>query len=159
MSTDECGSTQARTVTEYHRTGIAALHIEDQVSAKRCGHLDSKQLVDTTDFLARIAAATQARDRLPGESCDKILIIARTDALAVSGMQDALDRMKKAKEMGADIGFVEGMTNDQEAMLAVQTLSFDGWPLLLNHVTGGKSPVSVIVRYVSRYKSLTTSFC
>lgn len=70
------------------------------------------------------------------------MIIARTDALAVNGMQDALDRMQKAKEMGADLGFVEGLTSDQEAEIAIKELSSDGWPLLLNHVTGGKSPVS-----------------
>lgn len=128
----------------YHRAGIAALHIEDQVASKRCGHLDSKQLVETNDFLARIAAATAARDCLPGDAKDKIMIIARTDALAVKGMDDALDRIKKAKGMGADMGFVEGLTSDEQATLAAQTLSTDGWPLLLNHVTGGKSPVSAI---------------
>ena len=66
-------------MTAYHRAGIAALHIEDQVASKRCGHLDSKQLVETNGFLARIAAATAARDQLPGDPKDKIMIIARTD--------------------------------------------------------------------------------
>jgi 2-methylisocitrate lyase-like PEP mutase family enzyme len=131
-------------VTAYHRAGIAALHIEDQVASKRCGHLDSKQLVETNGFLARIAAATAARDQLPGDPKDKIMIIARTDALAVNGMEDALDRMRRAKEMGADMGFVEGLTSDEQATLAARSLSFDGWPLLLNHVTGGKSPVSAM---------------
>jgi methylisocitrate lyase len=58
-------------------------------------------------------------------------------------MDDALDRMQKAREMGANMGFVEGLTNEQEARLVVKTLSHDGWPLLLNHVTGGKTPVSL----------------
>lgn len=129
---------------EYHRAGIAALHIEDQVPSKRCGHLDSKQLVNTNDFLARISAATTARDRLAGDKGDKLLIIARTDAVAVNGMDDALDRMQRAKAMGADIGFVEGLKSNEQVQSAIQQLSSDGWPLLANCVTGGVSPVGIV---------------
>ena len=121
---------------------MAALHIEDQVSAKRCGHLGSKQLVSSNDFLARISAATTARDALAGEREDKIIVIARTDAVAVNGLEDSLSRMEQAKAMGADLGFVEGITSDEDAQRTIERLSGDGWPLLLNCVTGGRSPVS-----------------
>lgn len=129
----------ARTVLEYHRAGIAAMHIEDQVTNKRCGHLNSKQLVDIETFIARITAAINARNSLPCKEQDRILIIARTDALADFGMQEALTRLEKAREVGADMGFLEGLRSDKEAQFAIKELY--PWPMLANCVTGGKSPL------------------
>lgn len=133
------GCDQARTVAEYHRAGIAALHIEDQVQSKRCGHLDSKQLVSRSDFLSRITAAVSSRNNLPCEPQDRILIIARTDALAVLGLDEAITRLRLAQEAGADMGFLEGMRNDSEVTTAMQALP--DLPMLANCVTGGKSPL------------------
>lgn len=98
--------------------------------------------MSTNDFLARISAATSSRDRLRGDAKDKIMIIARTDAVAVNGLEDAISRMIKAKEMGADMGFVQGLKNDQDVHTVISRLSSDGWPILANLVTGGVSPVS-----------------
>ncbi|EPQ27188.1 uncharacterized protein PFL1_05111 [Pseudozyma flocculosa PF-1] len=129
----------ARTVQEYHRAGIAALHIEDQVASKRCGHLDSKQLVSKQDFIARIKAAKYAQDQLACAPADRILLIARTDALGVLGLDDALDRLRAARDAGAEMGFLEGIQTDQQARTAIEALG--DWPLLANCVTGGKSPL------------------
>lgn len=70
------------------------------------------------------------------------MIIARTDAVAVNGLEDAILRMSKSKEMGADMGFVEGLTNDEDVHTVISRLSNDDWPILANLVTGGVSPVS-----------------
>ncbi|PWN87860.1 Phosphoenolpyruvate/pyruvate domain-containing protein [Acaromyces ingoldii] len=130
----------ARTVQEYWRAGIAALHIEDQVATKRCGHLDSKQLVGQDDFIARIKAASHARDQLCNADVqDRIVVIARTDALAGLGLDEAVSRLKMARDAGADVGFLEGMTTDAEVHRARSLLK--DWPLLANCVTGGKSPL------------------
>lgn len=131
----------SRTVQEYARAGIGAVHLEDQVATKRCGHLDAKQLVGREDFVARIKAACYARDHLchVAEEQDRIVIIARTDALAGLGLEEAVERLKLARENGADVGFLEGMTTDEEVRIAKALLG--DWPLLANCVTGGKSPL------------------
>ena len=94
----------ARTVGAYHRAGVAGLHIEDQVLAKRCGHLGGKRVVSIDDFTQRIFAAAQARQRLASD----IVIIARTDALQTHGFDEAIKRLKAAVAAGADIAFLEG---------------------------------------------------
>ncbi|SPO21767.1 related to carboxyphosphonoenolpyruvate phosphonomutase [Ustilago trichophora] len=129
----------ARTVAEYHRAGIAALHIEDQVQSKRCGHLDSKQIVSREEFISRIKAAVNARDALPCAKQDRILIIARTDALAVIDMDEAILRLRLAQAVGADMGFLEGIRTNAEVSQAMSALP--NLPMLANCVTGGKSPL------------------
>ena len=124
---------------EYHRAGIAALHIEDQVQAKRCGHLDSKQIISRAEFLSRIKAAVHARDHLPCPPNDRILLIARTDALAVESLEEAIARLELAHAAGADIGFLEGICTDSQALQAISALP--DLPMLANCVTGGKSPL------------------
>ena len=94
----------ARTVGAYHRAGVAALHIEDQVLAKRCGHLDGKKVVGVEEFTQRILAAVQARETLNSE----IVIIARTDALQTHSFDEAIKRLKAAITVGADVAFLEG---------------------------------------------------
>ena len=81
----------ARTVAAYDRAGIAALHLEDQIQMKRCGHLGGKKLVDREIWKTRIRAAVKGRESVPGGS--DIVIIARTDALAGMGMEEALQRV------------------------------------------------------------------
>ncbi len=120
-----------RTVQEYERAGAAGLHIEDQVSPKRCGHLDGKELVSTEDFVAKVRAAVAART-----SAD-FLVIARTDARAVTGLDEAVDRANRALAAGADMAFVEAIPTLEE--LAAVPRRVNG-PCLLNVVRAGKTP-------------------
>lgn len=121
-----------RTIHEYEAAGVAALHIEDQLSPKRCGHLTGKEIVPREEFLIKIRAAIAAR-RDPD-----MLIIARTDARAIAGMDEAIWRANAALEAGADIAFVEAMASEDEAA-AVPSLVKG--PCLLNMVKGGVTPV------------------
>lgn len=121
-----------RTVQEHERAGTAGIHIEDQVSPKRCGHLDDKEIVSRSDFAAKIRAAVH------GRSDPNFLIIARTDSRAVSGMDEAIDRCKLALDCGADLVFLEGpQTIDEIARIP----SGVGGPCMLNVVFGGKTPL------------------
>ena len=121
-----------RTIAEYEARGVAALHIEDQVSPKRCGHLAGKELVSPEEFLAKIRAAVAAR-RDPD-----LVIIARTDARAVSGMDEAVARVNAALKAGADLAFVEAVRSVEEAAAVPKLV--DG-PCLLNMVGAGLTPV------------------
>lgn len=120
-----------RTVQSYERAGIAGLHIEDQVFPKRCGHLDDKEVVPREEFIAKIRAAVAAR-RDPD-----FLVIARTDARAVIGMEEALDRANLALEAGADMAFVEAARTIEEVAAIPRLVR---GPCLLNVVRGGKTP-------------------
>ncbi len=120
-----------RTVREYALRGAAALHIEDQRLPKRCGHLDDKQVVPAEEFVSKIEAAVEAR------TDENLVIIARTDARAVAGFDEAVDRANRALAAGADMAFVEAPVTTEE-VLAVPRL-VDG-PCLFNVVAGGKSP-------------------
>lgn len=120
-----------RTVQEYQRAGVAAIHIEDQVSPKRCGHLDGKELVGHDEFVAKIRAAASAR------TDPDFTLIARTDARAVAGLDEAVARANAALAAGADIAFVEAIPDLAE--LADVPRRVKG-PCLLNVVRGGKTP-------------------
>ncbi|KIW32182.1 uncharacterized protein PV07_03743 [Cladophialophora immunda] len=124
----------ARTVEQYHRSGVAALHIEDQIQTKRCGHLAGKEVVSIDTFAQRIAAATQARERIGSD----IVIIARTDALQTHGFDEATQRLKAAVAAGADVAFLEGITSKEEARTICQVLA--PTPVLLNMVENGATP-------------------
>lgn len=120
-----------RTVREYERAGVAGLHIEDQVAPKRCGHLDGKEIVSREEFVAKIRAAVAAR-----EDAD-LLLIARTDARAVVGLDEAIARANAALRAGADMAFVEAAQSLEELALIPQRVQ---GPCLLNIVRGGKTP-------------------
>ena len=120
-----------RTVQEYERAGVAGLHIEDQVSPKRCGHLDDKEIVPREDWLAKIRAAAHAR-RDPD-----FLVIARTDSRAVAGFEEAIARANAALEAGADMAFVEAPATMEEIAAVPKRVR---GPCLLNVVWGGKTP-------------------
>ncbi len=120
-----------RTVQEYERAGLAGMHLEDQVSPKRCGHLDGKELVPLEEFAAKIRAAVAAR------TDPDFLVIGRTDARGVSGLEDALARANAALAAGADMAFVEAIPTLEE--LAAVPRRVRG-PCLLNVVRGGKTP-------------------
>jgi 2-methylisocitrate lyase-like PEP mutase family enzyme len=120
-----------RTVREFERHGIAAIHIEDQVFPKKCGHLDNKEIIPFDDYIAKIRAAVDAR-RSPD-----FVIIARTDARAVVGFEEAIKRANAALAAGADIAFVEAPQTVDE-VTAVPGLV--AGPCLLNVVRRGKTP-------------------
>jgi len=120
-----------RTVREYERAGVAGIHIEDQGFPKKCGHLDDKQIIPREDWLAKIRAAAASRhDR-------DFLIIARTDARAVAGFDEAVARANAALAAGAEMAFVEAPQTLEE--VAAVPCQVNG-PCLLNVVFGGKTP-------------------
>jgi 2-methylisocitrate lyase-like PEP mutase family enzyme len=124
----------ARTVEQYHRRGVAALHIEDQIQTKRCGHLGGKEVVPLDVFVSRFRAAAAARHKIESD----IILIARTDALQINGFDDAVKRLKAAIEAGADVAFLEGVTTKEEAREVCRLLS--PTPVLLNMVENGSTP-------------------
>lgn len=124
----------SRTVSQYMQSGIAALHLEDQVITKRCGHLRNKELVPEDEYLTRIRAAVKTRASTPGD----IVIIARTDALESLGYDAAVHRLKRAVEIGADVAFLEGIASHDQARRVCLDLA--PTPVLFNAVPGGVSP-------------------
>jgi 2-methylisocitrate lyase-like PEP mutase family enzyme len=124
----------AHSVRQYAQSGIAGLHIEDQVQTKRCGHLAGKELVDTETYESRIRAAVQTRKRVNSD----IVIIARTDALQSYGYDEAITRLRVAHAAGADVAFLEGITSRDQARKAVKDLA--PMPCLLNMVEHGATP-------------------
>ena len=124
----------ARTVRVFERQGAAAIQLEDQVTPKRCGHLDGKALVATGEMVGKLKAALDARDDAA------TLIIARTDAVAVEGLEAALDRAEAYREAGADMLFVEAPGSVEE-MAAVSARFGGRVPLMANMVEGGKTPM------------------
>ncbi len=120
-----------RTVREYERSGVAAVHIEDQGFPKKCGHLDDKEIVPREDWLAKIRAAAAARHD------PNFVIIARTDARAVAGFDEAVARANAALAAGADMAFVEAPQSTDEVAAVPRLVK---GPCLLNVVRGGKTP-------------------
>jgi carboxyvinyl-carboxyphosphonate phosphorylmutase len=121
-----------RTVREYERAGVAAVHLEDQVFPKRCGHLDGKQVVPCEEMVSKLRAAVEAR------TDEDFVIIARTDALAVTGLDDTLRRCQAYAAAGADVLFVEALRTREEIAHVLREVSV---PLLYNFVEHGKSPL------------------
>ncbi len=120
----------ARTIKVLERAGADAIQIEDQVFPKRCGHFEGKEGIPSREMVAKIKAAVDAR------SDPDLLIVARTDAIAVEGFDAAIERAHAFHEAGADIGFVEAPTTPEQ-IAAVARLP---WPQLINIVIGGKTP-------------------
>ncbi|HEX6511935.1 MAG TPA: isocitrate lyase/PEP mutase family protein [Chloroflexota bacterium] len=121
-----------RTVHAYENAGVAAIHIEDQVSPKKCGHMEGKQVIPAADMVQKVRAAVAAK------SSPDLLIIARTDARAVEGFEPALDRCRRYRDAGADVIFFEApQTEDEIARVADE---FRGTPLMFNWAEGGKTP-------------------
>ena len=120
-----------RAVREFERSGVAGIHIEDQEFPKKCGHLEGKQVIPREDWLAKIRAAAAARrDR-------DFTIIARTDARAVAGFDEAVVRANAALAAGADMAFVEAPQTAEEVAAVPRLVK---GPCLLNVVRGGKTP-------------------
>jgi 2-methylisocitrate lyase-like PEP mutase family enzyme len=123
-----------RTVRVFERMGANALQIEDQTSPKRCGHLDGKAVISTAEMTGKLKAALDARQS------DQTLIIARTDALAVEGLEPALDRAAAYAEAGADMLFIDALRSDADMRAAIDRLSGLA-PVMANMVEGGKTPL------------------
>jgi 2-methylisocitrate lyase-like PEP mutase family enzyme len=119
-----------RTIQILERAGADAIQIEDQVFPKRCGHFEGKEVIPSAEMVAKIKAAVDARND------PDLLIVARTDAIAVEGFELAMERAHAFREAGADVGFVEAPTNSEQ-IAAVGRLP---WPQLVNIVIGGKTP-------------------
>jgi carboxyvinyl-carboxyphosphonate phosphorylmutase len=121
-----------RTVQEYEAAGVAAIHIEDQVAPKKCGHMQDKHVVEVEEMAQKVHAAVEAR------RSDDFLIIARTDARAVEGLDRALERARRYREAGADMLFVEAPESEDEVVAVAK--AFPDVPLLLNWAEGGRTP-------------------
>jgi 2-methylisocitrate lyase-like PEP mutase family enzyme len=121
-----------RTVREYEKTGVAAFHLEDQVSPKKCGHYEGKEVISRSEMLGKIKAAVDTR-RDPD-----LVVIARTDARAVEGLDAAIDRVNAYLEAGADVGFVEAPQDIEELRLVARRVA---GPALVNVFEGGKTPM------------------
>lgn len=122
-----------RTVQAYARAGFACIMLEDQVSPKRCGHTQGKQVVPRAEAETRLQAALDARD----EGAD-ILVMARTDARGPLGLDEALERVRRFREMGADITFLEAPEDESE--MAAYCEAVDG-PKMANMIEQGRTPV------------------
>ena len=123
-----------RTVREFERAGAAMIQLEDQGFPKRCGHLDGKTVIPVAEMQGKLRAALDAR------RCGDTLILARTDALAIEGLDAALERGERYLECGVDALFVEALRTPQQMDAACGRFA-QRVPLLANMVEGGKTPV------------------
>jgi 2,3-dimethylmalate lyase len=122
-----------RTVKEFEAAGVSAVHIEDQVIPKKCGHMEDKQVIEASEMVEKVRAAVEARHS------EEFVIIARTDARAVEGIGRALERARLYREAGADVLFVEAPQSEEEISAVAEAFARDV-PLLFNWVESGKTP-------------------
>jgi 2-methylisocitrate lyase-like PEP mutase family enzyme len=121
-----------RTVREYEKSGVAAFHIEDQVAPKKCGHYEGKEVIGRGEMVGKIHAAVDTRQD------PDLVIIARSDARAIEGLQASIDRVNAYLEAGADVGFVEAPQNIDELRIVARQVA---GPALVNVFEGGKTPM------------------
>ena len=121
-----------RTIRDYEQAGVAGIHIEDQEFPKRCGHLNGKQVIESHEMVPRIKAALDAR------TDPDFVVIVRTDALAVTGWEDTIERCYQYIDAGADGLFVEAIRSREEAEAIVSLFQV---PIMYNFVETGKSPL------------------
>ena len=124
-----------RTVRQFERVGASAIQLEDQSFPKRCGHLEGKTLVSKNEMVGKIKASLDARKN------ENTVIIARTDARAVEGLDAAFDRAAAYRDAGADILFIEAPQSLEEMKNITATFGNE-LPLLANMVEGGKTPIT-----------------
>lgn len=120
-----------RTIEQFEQVGAAGVLLEDQVTPKRCGHFKGKQVIPAKEMVLKVLAALDAR-RNPD-----LVIIARTDARAVHGLDDAIERAQRYAEAGADVCYVEAPQTDQELASLPKRIKH---PLMVNMLTGGQTP-------------------
>lgn len=121
-----------RTIREFEKAGVAAVHIEDQITPKKCGHWEGKQIISTEEMVNKIKAAVEAR----GDP--DFIIIARTDSRSEFGLEDAIERGRAYSEAGADVIFVEAPQTVNEIRIISESIKK---PLLINLPEGGKTPI------------------
>lgn len=122
-----------RTVEEFESAGVSGIHIEDQAFPKKCGHFDNKAVISVEEMKEKYRAALDARES------EDFLIIARTDARAVNGIDDAIDRLHEYEDVGVDVLFFEAPKSRAELERVVD--EFDDIPLLANMTEGGQTPL------------------
>lgn len=127
-----------RTVREYERVGVTAIHIEDQITPKRCGHLDGKEVISLPEMIKKLEAALASR------ADPDFCIIARTDARGVHGLDDAISRARAFAQLGVDAVFVEAPQSESELEQIPRALL--NIPLLVNVFKGGKTPMLPVER-------------
>ncbi len=127
-----------RTVREFERVGVAAIHIEDQITPKRCGHLDGKEVISLSEMEMKLEAALKTR------TDPDFCIIARTDTRGVNGFDDAINRARIFARIGVDAIFVEAPQSEEE--LAEIPRRIADVPLLVNVFKGGKTPMLPVER-------------
>lgn len=127
-----------RTVIEMERSGLAGIHLEDQVSPKRCGHLDGKAVIPSEDMARKIRAAVDSKKD------PSFIICARTDARGVEGLDSAIDRAKAYVQAGADAIFPEGLASEEEFEAFRKGVQA---PLLANMTEFGKTPIIPMSRF------------
>jgi len=127
-----------RTVIEMERAGLAGIHLEDQVSPKRCGHLDGKACIEAPEMARKVRAAVDSKRDA------SFVIVARTDARGVEGLEAAIDRAKRYADAGADAIFPEGLTSEAEFEAFRAGV---GVPLLANMTEFGKTPIIPVSRF------------
>jgi methylisocitrate lyase len=125
----------SRTIQAFIKAGAAAVHIEDQQAAKRCGHRPNKAMVSTGEMVDRLHAAVDAR------TDESFVIMARTDALAEEGLERSIERCQKYIEAGADVIFAEAITDAEHYRFFTQSLSV---PVLANMTEFGMSPLMTV---------------
>lgn len=121
-----------RTIQEFEDAGVGGLFIEDQIWPKRCGHFEKKQLISKEDMVQKVKAAVDARRD------SDLVIMARTDARAVHGLDEAITRAKAYVEAGADMIFIEAPQNVEELRRVAKSVNV---PTMANMVEGGKTPI------------------
>ena len=126
-----------RTVETFEAAGASAILLEDQVTPKRCGHFEKKKIIPTRDMTRKIRVAVEARQN------PDFVIIARTDARQMNGIDDAIERVNHYCEMGADVGFIEAPQTVDELEQIPRRVEY---PLLVNMLTGGVTPILSVER-------------
>jgi 2-methylisocitrate lyase-like PEP mutase family enzyme len=127
-----------RTVAQFEDAGVSSLFLEDQVAERRCGHFKNKQLIGVDEMTVKLRAAVKAR-RDPD-----LVLIARTDAIAVTGLDDAINRMKAYLRTGVDAAYVEAQRSREEIERVAAELRPLGKPLYINLVEGGVTPLLTV---------------
>ena len=126
-----------RTVRAFKRAGVAGLHLEDQTFPKRCGHYADKRVVPVAEFAGKLRAARDALDD------PDFLLIARTDAIAVEGLEAAIERMEQYLEAGADMAFFDAPTSEEQVAEIARRVAA---PKLINMFPGGRTPLMPVAR-------------
>lgn len=121
-----------RTTREFEKAGAAGFFIEDQVAPKRCGHKEGKKVIPTEEMIAKIKAAVDTRVD------EDLVIMARTDALAIYGMEKAIDRVNRYREAGADLILVDALTTKEEMIRLNREIDV---PTMVTQIEGGRTPI------------------